>query len=84
MTSGGEYLTLCSSKPKNIGKCCLMIKAVLFDMGNTLVKYDYGLPEEVFQRVLFSLGISRSLDDMKKAFLKAEKEAEDINLLAKR
>lgn len=51
-------------------------------MGNTLVKYDYGLPEEVFQRVLFSLGISRSLDDMKKAFLNAEKEAEDINLLA--
>lgn len=51
-------------------------------MGNTLVKYDYGLPEEVFQRVLISLGISRSLDDMKKAFLSAEKEAEDINLLA--
>jgi HAD superfamily hydrolase (TIGR01549 family) len=60
----------------------LTIKAVLFDMGNTLVKYDYGSPEEVFQRVLFSLGISRSLDDMKKAFLNAEKEAEDINLLA--
>jgi len=59
----------------------LTIKAVLFDMGNTLVKYDYGLPEEVFQRVLFSLGISRSLDDIKKAFLNAEKEAEDINLL---
>ena len=51
-------------------------------MGNTLVKYDYGLPEEVFQRVLISLGISRSIDDMKKAFLSAEKEAEDINLLA--
>jgi putative hydrolase of the HAD superfamily len=58
----------------------LTIKAVLFDIGNTLVKYDYGLPEEVFQRVLFSLGISRSLDDMKKAFRKAEKEAEDTNL----
>ena len=50
-------------------------------MGNTLVKYDYGLPEEVFQKVLMSLGISRSLDDMKKAFLNAEKEAEDISLL---
>jgi len=60
----------------------LTIKAVFFDMGNTLVKYDYGLPEEVFQRVLISLGISKSLDDMKKAFLNAEKEAEDINLLA--
>jgi len=59
-----------------------MVKVVLFDMGNTLVKYDYGLPEEVFQRVLFSLGISRSLGDMKKAFLNAEKEAEDNKLLA--
>jgi 2-haloalkanoic acid dehalogenase type II len=58
----------------------LTIKAVFFDVGNTLVKYDYGLPEEVFQRVIFSLGISRSLDDMKKAFRKAEKEAEDTNL----
>ncbi len=50
-------------------------------MGNTLIKYDYGLPEEIFQMVLFSLGISRSLDDMKKAFLNARMEAEDINLL---
>jgi len=50
-------------------------------MGNTLVKYDYGLPEEVFRKVLFSLGISRSLDDMKKAFVNAEKEAEDNKLL---
>lgn len=58
----------------------MTIKAVFFDVGNTLVKYDYALPEEVFQRVLFSLGISRSLDDMKKAFRKAEKEAEDTNL----
>ena len=60
-----------------------MIKAVLFDMGNTLVNFgDFGSPEEVFQRVLISLGISRSLDDMNKAFLNAEKEAEDINLLS--
>lgn len=58
----------------------MTIKAVLFDMGNTLIKYDYGAPEEVFQRVLSSLGISRSLDEVKKAFLNAEKEAEDINL----
>ena len=58
----------------------MTIKAVLFDIGNTLVKYEYGLPEEVFQRVLFSLGISRSLDDTKKAFLSAEKEAEETDL----
>jgi hypothetical protein len=42
-------------------------------MGNTLVKYDVGSPEEVFQRVLVSLGIYKSLDDIKKAFLSAEK-----------
>ncbi|MDH5375036.1 MAG: HAD family hydrolase [Candidatus Bathyarchaeota archaeon] len=61
----------------------MTIKAVLFDMGNTLVNFgDFGSPEEVFQRVLISLGISRSLDDMKKAFLNAEKEAEGINLLS--
>jgi putative hydrolase of the HAD superfamily len=51
-------------------------------MGNTLVKYDYGLPEEVFQKVLISMGIFRSLEDMKKAFLNARKEAEDTNLFA--
>jgi putative hydrolase of the HAD superfamily len=51
-------------------------------MGNTLVKYDYGVPEEVFQKVLFSLGISRSLDHMKKAFSNAKKDAEDNKLLA--
>jgi len=51
-------------------------------MGNTLVKYDYGAPEEVFRKVLSSLGISRSLDDVKKAFMNAEKEAEEIDLLS--
>ena len=61
-------------------KYYLVIKAVLFDMGNTLVKYDVVFFEEVFQRVLNSLGISRSLDDVRKAFLDAEKEAKSINL----
>lgn len=51
-------------------------------MGNTLVKYDVVFFEEVFQRILNSLGISRSLDDVKKAFLNAEKEAKKINLLS--
>ena len=60
----------------------MTIKAVLFDIGNTLVKYDFGIPEEVFQRVLISLGICRSLDNMKKAFLNAENEAKDLNLLS--
>jgi len=60
----------------------LAIKAVLFDMGGTLIKYDVVHSEEIFQRILASLGISRSLDDMKKAFLNAGKEAEDLNLLS--
>jgi hypothetical protein len=57
-----------------------LIKAVLFDIGNTLVKYNYDDPEEVFRKVLFPLGISRSLNDIKKAFMNAEKEAEETNL----
>lgn len=36
----------------------MTIKAVLFDIGNTLVKYDVDSPEQVFQRVLAALGIS--------------------------
>jgi len=51
-------------------------------MGNTLVKYDVEVFEEVFQRILISLGISKSLDDVKKAFLNAEKEAKDHSLLS--
>jgi len=49
-------------------------------MGNTLVKYDYGLPEEIFQRVLVSLGISRPLQEIEIAFLNAEKEARDLDM----
>jgi HAD superfamily hydrolase (TIGR01509 family) len=60
----------------------LTIKAVLFDMGNTLVRHDYGLPEEVFRRVLVSLGVSRPLQKIKNAFLAAEKEAGHLALLS--
>lgn len=60
----------------------LTIKAVLFDMGDTLVKYDVDSFEEVFQRVLISLGISRSLVEIKIAFLDSEKEAKDIDLFS--
>ena len=51
-------------------------------MGYTLIKLDVVHPGEVLQRVLISLGISRSLDDIKKAFLNAEKEAKELNLLS--
>ncbi len=60
----------------------MTIKAVLFDMGGTLIKVDVEHPGEVFQRILTSLGISSSLDGIKTAFLNAEKEAKDLNLLS--
>jgi len=58
----------------------LKIMAVLFDMGNTLIKYDYESPEEVFHRILLSLNISKSLDNIKEAFLSAKNEARDVGL----
>lgn len=58
----------------------MTIKAVLFDMGGTLNKADVVHPGEVFQRILASLGISKSLDEIKRVWLDTEKEAEDTNL----
>ena len=60
----------------------MTIKAILFDMGNTLIEYDVEFFEEVFQRILTSLGITRSLDDIKKAFLNAENESRNLRLLS--
>jgi len=60
----------------------LTIKAVLFDLGGTLISFDVMHPGDIFQRFLISLGISRSLDEAKIAFLNAEKEAKDLNLLS--
>jgi putative hydrolase of the HAD superfamily len=60
----------------------LKIKAVLFDMGNTLIEYDFESPEEVFHRILLSLSIPKSLDDIKEAFLSAKNEARDVGLLS--
>jgi putative hydrolase of the HAD superfamily len=60
----------------------LKIKAVLFDMGNTLIEYDYESPEEVFHRILLSLSIPKSLDNIKEAFLSAKNEARDVGLLS--
>jgi putative hydrolase of the HAD superfamily len=57
-------------------------KAVLFDMGNTLIEYNFDSSEEVFVRILFSLGISKSLDDLRKAFLRAKNQAKDDGLLS--
>ena len=60
----------------------MTIKAILFDMGNTIIRYDVEFFEEVFQRILTSLGITRSLDDIKKAFLNAENESRNLHLLS--
>lgn len=60
----------------------MTIKAVLFDFGGTLLDFDVEHPAEVYQRVLISLGISKSLDEAKSAFLNAEKEAKDLNLFS--
>ena len=60
----------------------MTLKAVLFDMGNTLIKYDVGSPNEIFRRVLASLGIFRLIKDIENATLKAEQEARDLSLLS--
>jgi 2-haloalkanoic acid dehalogenase type II len=49
----------------------LEIKAVLFDLGNTLV---YQNPYEVFQKILGTHGITITIDEIKKAFTKTERE----------
>jgi len=60
----------------------LTIKAVLFDLGGTLLDFNWEHPAEIYQKVLASLGISKSLDEAKTAFLNAEKEAEELNLFS--
>jgi putative hydrolase of the HAD superfamily len=51
-------------------------------MGFTLIKPNFEHPGEILQRILASLGISKSLDEIKTAWLNAEKEAKDTNLLS--
>lgn len=50
----------------------LKIQAVLFDLGNTLV--ESWRPENVFQRILNSLGVHRSVSEVKEALAKTEAE----------
>jgi 2-haloalkanoic acid dehalogenase type II len=50
----------------------LVIKAVLFDLGNTLVKM--WVPELTYERVLASLGIRRSVEEIKEALAKTEEQ----------
>jgi putative hydrolase of the HAD superfamily len=50
----------------------LKIRAVLFDLGDTLVKT--WIPEATYQKVLASLGINRPVEDIKQALAKTEEE----------
>jgi len=53
-------------------KCSpLRVKAVLFDLGNTLV---YSHPEITFQRILFEHGIAKPLDEVTKAIIRGNAE----------
>jgi len=59
----------------------LAIKAVLFDLGGTLIQFDVEGPEEVFHRILTSIGISRSLDEIKSAHSLTEIKASKSGLI---
>jgi len=49
----------------------LKIKAVLFDLGNTLV---YQNPYKTFQKILNMHGIAKTISEIKEAFVRAERE----------
>lgn len=49
----------------------MAIKAVLFDLGNTLV---YSCPEEAFQEILRTHGIVETIDRVKQAIIKGNQE----------
>lgn len=55
----------------------LKIKAVLFDLGNTLVKTWN--TEVTYQNVLSSLGIDKSIEEMQEAIAKTEEEFKESN-----
>ena len=56
----------------------LKTKAVLFDLGNTLITYEVA-HDVIFQRVLDSLGISRPVDEIKEALMKTEQDFADLS-----
>ncbi len=55
----------------------LKTKAVLFDLGDTLVKT--WIPEVTYQNVLASLGIDRSIEEIREALAKTEKKFKESN-----
>jgi beta-phosphoglucomutase-like phosphatase (HAD superfamily) len=61
----------------------LTTKAVLFDLGGTLLDFDIEHPADIFQIILASLGISKSLDEIKTVWSKAEKDTNLPSLFGK-
>lgn len=49
----------------------MRIKAVLFDLGNTLV---YSRPEQIFQKILAEQGVVRPLDEVRDALIRGNSE----------
>jgi putative hydrolase of the HAD superfamily len=62
---------------RTAGVIVLKIRAVLFDLGDTLVKT--WMPEAVYQRVLASLRIDRSVEEIEQALAKTEEEFKKSN-----
>lgn len=60
----------------------MAIRAVLFDLGNTIVRFDVDSQEEAFHRILASLGVSKSMEGIKVALVDAEQEAKALGLLS--
>ncbi|MHA3965139.1 MAG: hypothetical protein AM325_016560 [Candidatus Thorarchaeota archaeon SMTZ1-45] len=44
----------------------MTIKAVLLDLGGTLLDFNWEHPAEIYQKILMSLGISKSFDEVKR------------------
>ena len=47
-------------------------------MGYTLIRYD-SEPEEIFRRVIDSMGFSKTIEEMKRAFSQTEREFKDLH-----
>jgi putative hydrolase of the HAD superfamily len=70
-------ITFISERKQTTGVVVLKIRAVLFDLGDTLVKA--WIPEVTYQNVLASLGIDRPLEELEKAIAKTEEEFKRSN-----
>jgi putative hydrolase of the HAD superfamily len=65
-------ITFILERKQTTGVVVLKIRAVLFDLGDTLVKT--WIPEVTYQSVLASLGIDRSVEELERAIARTEEE----------